>query len=425
MRDLIIEKLNKMEDLEQRKLLKDIMSGFFLNLIDYQETMNKNLENRVFGEIDDIERKYDLYMTVCHKNDVDPVDEFLFPVFNEDVMEKKYDMKEIALSINRKLEVRLFTLFMKCSHEMIKALCKNKKKYRGTLVTAKKSYSVEMRIEQNRNYLNEVEKLYEVFQKNSIPWKTANNPYANKFFDVILTDCDGILDESEEIQEIKFDLEEYEPYKMADMVLMWNIRRLKLKSDGFPMPAKDKVNFEHVISLKKTGIDHGYLVDGDENQIRYIMRSTGEITIVSPEEKAGAWNVLKITQASGGETRKLDFELVSNCRKQSFINRYAQKQSSIIRTRGEIKRIASSFEISKYFELIDIEISDKRTISNLTYDMNFFLIDDIRVGNGKKLMRLKFRAMDYDSFIREDILSFIVSEIQMYFSEYECQGELI
>ncbi len=425
MRDLIIEKLNKMEDLEQRKLLKDIMSGFFLNLIDYQETMNKNLENRVFSEIDDIERKYDIYMTVCHKNNVDPVDEFLFPVFNEDVEEKKYDMKELAVRINRKLEVKLFTLFMRCGYEKIKALVKSKKNYRGTLITAKKSYSVEIRIEQNRDYLNEIEKLYEIFLKNSIPWKTVNNVYANKFFDVILTDCDGILDENEDIVEIKFDLEEYEPYKMTDMVLLWNIQRLKLKSDGFPMPALDKVNFEHVISLKKTGIDHGYLVDGDENHIRYIMRSTEEITIVSPEERAGAWNILKITRVSGEETRKLDNELVSNCRKQSFINRFAQKQSSIIRTRGELKRIASSFETSKYFELLEIEISNKRTFDNVTYDMNFFLIDDIRVGNDKKIMKLKFKALNNDSYIREDLLSFIVSEIQMYFSEYECQGELI
>jgi hypothetical protein len=57
--------------------------------------------------------------------------------------------------------------------------------------------------------------------------------------------------------------------------------------------------------------------------------------------------------------------------------------------------------------------------------MNFFLIDDIRVGNDKKIMKLKFKALNNDSYIREDLLSFIVSEIQMYFSEYECQGELI
>jgi hypothetical protein len=299
MRDIIIEKLNKMEDLEQRKLLKDIMSGFFINLIDYQETMNRNLEERVFSEIDDVERNYDVYMTVCIRDKVDPVDEFLFPVFREDVEEKKYDMGEIAKKINGKSEVKLATVFMKCSFEQIKKLAGSRRIFRGTLITSKGTYSIIIRMEQNRSYLDEIEKLFGVFQKNCIPWKTINSCYANKFFDIILTGCEQRLDESEEIMEIKFDLEEYEPYKMTDMVLLWNIRRLKLKSDGFPMPALDRVNFEHTISLKKMGLDHGYLVDGNEKVIRYIMRGSEELTIVTPEERAGTWDILKINRFSG------------------------------------------------------------------------------------------------------------------------------
>ncbi len=425
MKDIILEKLSKMEDLEQRKLLKDIMVGLFSNLIDYQESMNKKLEDRVFNEIEDIEKKYDVYVTVCHKNAVDPVDEFLYPVFHEDTQEKKYDMKEIAEKINKKQEVKLFTLFMRCGYRQIKELAQSRKKYRGNLVTDRRSYSIEVRIEQSRRYLDEIEGLYTVFQKNSIPWKTVNNPYANKFFDVILTCCGSDLDENEEILEIKFDLEECEPYKMADMVLLWNIQRLKLKSDGFPMPATDRVNFQHVISLKKTGAGHGYLVDEDESLIRSIMRSSEEITVVSPEEKAGAWDILKVTQPEDAKGRKFDFELMSNRRKSSFINKFALKQTSILRTRGEVKRIAGSFDVSKYFELDDIEITNTRIGTSTTYDLNFFIIDDIRVGNDKKLMRLRFKASGADSFVTADILSFIVSEIQMYFSEYECRGELV
>ena len=48
----MIERLRKIENLEQRQLLKDIMSGVFVNLIDYQDEMNKKLEQRVFNEMD-------------------------------------------------------------------------------------------------------------------------------------------------------------------------------------------------------------------------------------------------------------------------------------------------------------------------------------------------------------------------------------
>lgn len=48
MKELMIERLRKIEDLEQRQLLKDIVSGVFVNLIDYQDDMNKKLGDRVF-----------------------------------------------------------------------------------------------------------------------------------------------------------------------------------------------------------------------------------------------------------------------------------------------------------------------------------------------------------------------------------------
>ena len=39
-------------------------------------------------------------------------------------------------------------------------------------------------------------------------------------------------------------------------------------------------------------------------------------------------------------------------------------------------------------------------------------------------MNLKFKA-NKDSIIIYDLLSFIISEIQMYFPEYQCEGELV
>lgn len=55
--------------------------------------------------------------------------------------------------------------------------------------------------------------------------------------------------------------------------------------------------------------------------------------------------------------------------------------------------------------------------------MNPFISDHVRSEKDKKVMKLRFRASD-NSFIRHDILSFLVSEIQMYFPEYKCEGEL-
>ncbi len=425
MKDLIVERLSKMEDLEQRKLLKDIVSGFFSNLIDYQQTANKNLEARVFNEIKDMEKNYDVYVTVCNKNDIDPVDEFLYPVFPEDVIDKRINMKEIVEALQKNKEIQLFTLFMKCDYKLIKELIKSNRKYTGVIVTNRRAYSVKVKLVQNTKYIKQIQSLYDIFQKNSIPWKTLNSPYSNKFFDVVMAECEGWMDENEEINEINIDLEEYEKHKAIDIVPLWNVKRLLLKGEGFPMPAIDKINFEHVISLEKVGIGNGYLADAEESLIKYIMRTDKSLIIVSPEEKATAWSILKIAQPVSDIYKKSGFELVSNSRKKNFINKFAHMQASIIRTKGEIKRIVNSLEASKYFEMEDIEIRNSASARATTYDVNSFIVDDIRVGNDKKVMNLKFRTHLNDSFIVYDMLSFLVSEVQMYFPEYECEGELV
>ena len=64
MKDIIRDRLNKMEDLEQRSMLKNLMTGVFLNLVEYQETLNKQIEQRVFDGGENQEGKYDLTSAV-------------------------------------------------------------------------------------------------------------------------------------------------------------------------------------------------------------------------------------------------------------------------------------------------------------------------------------------------------------------------
>ncbi len=313
---------------------------------------------------------------------------------------------------------------MNCSYKKIQELVNNKKIYNGKIITDKRSYKIEIKLEQNRSYIDEIEKLYYTFQKNDIPWKTINNPYANKFFDIILTKCET-MSEEEEIKEISFNLEEFEKYKSIDIIPLWNIERLKEKSTIFPSPTEDRINFEHIIPLNKKERESGFLVETEEEAVRYIKRTQEKLIIISTQEKSDNWNMLKILQPKEQQELSNEYKLFSNRRKSSFINKFSQKQASIIRTKGEINRIVNSFQVSKYFQLKDIEIRDKQKEILTTYDMNFFIVDDIRIGIDKKIMMLKFETTIEDNFIIYDVMSFLVSEIQMYFPEYKCAGELI
>ncbi|CAH1189912.1 hypothetical protein PAECIP111893_00010 [Paenibacillus plantiphilus] len=425
MKDIVLERLGRMEDLEGRRLLKGIMTSVFLNLVEHQEEMTRRLEQRVFDELEDLDDKNDIYVTLCAREDIDPIHEFLYPMLPSDVNPPSYDLTTIVSRLSRNEESTLFTMFMQCDYMSLKKLFESKRTFRGQLVTTGGRCAIEVRLQQNLTYVREIEKLYETFQKNGISWKTVNHPYAYKFVDIILTGCERTPDASEEIMEISVDCEEYERSKRLDVVPLWNIERLSLKNSGFPVPAMDRINYEHVLSLRKTGSQNGYLVDADESDIRYMKRSEDELTIVTPLERSGNWNVLKLTQPVPSRIGKLEYSLVSNRRSSDFIGSYARKQATVVRAKGEIMRIAHSFEAAEALEFVDASIQEKPGSEGQTYGMNPFISDHVRTEHDKRLLRLSFRrkpGKQWDEFIIYDLMSFLVSEVQMYFPEYKCEG---
>jgi hypothetical protein len=426
MKQLMLEKLKKMEDLDQRKLLKEILNGFFNNLLDYQEQVNQRLEDRVFGEIDDWERCYDLYFTVCSKANLDPLDNFWRPVFPEDAAEKQYNLKEIRENCRKGEPKALFSIFMELDYLGIKQLANNKKTFQGALITDQNRYPIRISLKPDQKYRLQMEHLYQLFQKNALPWKTLNHPYANKFFEVMISECGSFPDEAETITELLLDLEEYEPYKKTDQILLWNVEPLQMATNGFPMPALDRINYEHLLPLKKDGPEHGYLIDEERTYIRYTMRSSDTITIVCPYEKNEPWNLLKIIRSVVPPGNPSAYPAVDNSRITGFISKFSQKQLAVIRSRGEIHRIVNSLAAARHFELKSIVITDHLGDRGVTYDLNYFITDDIRVANQKKFMILSFTIGDgAANFLVYDLLSFLVSEVQMYFPDYACVGELL
>jgi hypothetical protein len=426
MKDTILERLNKIEDLKQRKLLKNIITGVFVNLQDYQENMYERIKKQVFDEVTDTEEKYNIYITLCEKEKFDPVNECFYPIIKDDLEDEMYDMKQIAKRLIAKENIKLFTIFMKCDYEEIKNIVMKKETYKGEIITDKGKHEIEIKLEQNKNYIHEIEKLYNIFQKNGITWATVNNPYANKFFDVVLINSEE-MQANENVLSISFDLKEHEQYKQMDIVPLWNIEKISIRSGGFPVPAQDKINLEHIVALKNLGEQNGFLVDDSEDIVKYVIHLEESLNIVASEDRKSAWNLLKIIQPEHNRVLDEIFEcqVFSNKQKDNFINKYKKKHEVIIRTKGEINQIVNSFEVATDFQLKDIEIKDQIGEMQNTYDMNSFIVDEIRMGIEKKIMLLKFEVKKSHDFINYDLISFLTSEVQMYFPEYKCEGVLV
>lgn len=423
MKDLIVEKLSKIQNLEERKLLKDILQGVFVNVVDYNEEMFQSLTKDIFEEIQYDENRYAIYTSLAARDDIDPIHEFLYPMISEDLEEQEYDETLILEEMQQKRECKLMKLYLECDYLIIKELIDSNSEFDGKIITNQGSYEIKVRMKQTKDYLKCIEDLYETFIRNGIVWTTINSPYINKFVDVYLTDWEAPIKKGEKIQEITLSLGKYEDYTKMDMVPLWNIKTLQIPTLTFPIPAMDHINYQHELSLRSEGEEHGYLVLVDENFNGYIKRNKDSLTICAPSPDIVQWKILKVAAFQQSNFTLHTYEIMSNKTKNSFINRYARQQSKVIRTKAELHRIIDSFEVSKNLEFKDFYIVSKETDQGETYSMDFFLTDGIREESYKKILMLEFKCNQFE-FLTRDIMSFIVSEIQQYFPEYVCKGKL-
>ncbi|MBN1074117.1 normocyte-binding protein [Clostridium botulinum] len=422
----IYEKLNEINDLNDRVMLKKILNSVFTSLEQHSEDRFNDLEERVFDEIQYLEEKYNVYSTIIDRKHLDVTNEFLFPVIEEDTEEKIYDVKTIIDNLNDNVSSKMFNIFLKCDYSIFKQFISNNSEITGTIETDKKIHKAYFKVKANTEYKEKINTLYKCFINNNIMWKTVNMPYINKIAQIFLTKCEDQIDEEEEIVKINIDFGDYSKYIKYDMVPLWNIKEIKLKCAGFPVPCIDKVNFEHDISIEKEGTNHGYLVNLDEENMDYVTIKKNYISITSKISDSSPWLVYKIVNYKEDNTKKDNYEIMSNYKNVNFSNRFLFNNRYVIKTKSEIAKLINSFEASKHLRFRDLKIEElKFDEDKETYDANDFIIDEIREDNIKKSLVLYFEPKNKENYLNNDILSFLVSEIQIIYPEYKCEGRLI
>lgn len=425
MKDQIAAKLSNMSNLEDRRLLKDILNDVFLNLYEHSETMYQQLEDRVFAEKSGVSDAYDVYATVISRQNLDPVHYFLRPMQAGDLAEKQYNLADIVAA--DKVEEPLLQVFFSCDYHLFASLLNGRRSFPGTITTSNGSITATFILREDKKYLNQIKDLYETFLNNNIPWKTINNPYAFRFAEVMLESCQRSLESDETITEVKVDFAEYGQYVHYDMVPLWNVELLKLKSTGFPLPCEDKINFEHMVALEGIGVEHGYLAAFQNKNISYVRRSKQALVIVAPTELKDVWDIMRIIHPADGKTDVYTYPLVSNGKRQAFSDILAQKSLRVIRTEAELRRLINSFAAAANLSLSHIAIQPcSQEIENAaSYEMNYFIQDEIRRADCQHRLILSFTTTDKNNFLISDLMSFVVSEVQLYYPDYKCEGVIL
>jgi len=422
----IYEKLDHIKDLDERVLLKKIMNSVFQSLEQYSEDTFNKLEERVFNELEYAKEKYDIYSIIIKRNKIDPTDDFLYPILNEDMEEKTYDATEILRSLEEKKHKDMFKIFLKCDYLIFKEFINSHTKIKGIIKTNKKDHEAYFKVVKNKEYTNKVSRLYKSFINSNIAWTTINNPYIHKIADVVLVGCQDKIEADENIVKIEVDFGEYSKYVEYDMIPLWNIKELNLKCNGFPMPCIDKVNYEHDVSIIKEGQTNGYLVDSENTDIDYVTFKKESLIISAAVKDTIFWRLLSIISYDKRKIQKYEYEFMTNKVNVNFANKLAFEKPHTIKTKTELARTINSFKASEYLRFNDVklqEADDKKF--NQTYDINDFITDEIREANVKTALILDFEPIDKNNYLNKDILSFLVSEVQLLYPEYKCEGRLL
>lgn len=426
MKEMIQKEIQSIAGLEERVVFKELMEGVFLSLYETNLNMYGELERRVREELDYDKNRYRIKTGIIEREFFDASHHLLFPMEEEDLTGNLYDMKEILRAVTEEGAFPLMKVMLRCDFLEMQRLLGAQPVFEGVIETEEPEgeWKVEVRLRENRRYLEKIGYLYLLFTRNGIPWETVNASYLYKMADMTVTGLPEGLTGREKIKRVVIQFGEYSKLIQKDVIPVWNIRKLELESVGFPTPCEDHRNFEHNISLRQHGMNHAYLVEDDRN-IHSISQSGDKLRIVCGMGEARKWSVYQIRSSEEQKIDRYTYPIMGNGRADSFAEKYQRKWNQHIRTKTELQHYIRGYGLEEYIGYQDCRIEDCFPGQRETYSMNPFVQDEIRDRAAQKKLVLYFRRGQRLEWLQRDVLSFLVSEVQRIYPEYDCGGVLV
>lgn len=425
MEEYIHKRMLEIKNLEDRSLFRQVVEEALLKVHDYVRQAYQELEEKVLEECQSSQKHYTIYTTITTPEKYDATDSFLYPMRSEDIKKTKLFLKDICKGIKKGEEQRLYTIFLKGSATNVYGLLnEDYRVFTGIVKTTHGEYRAGFCLRQNKEYLEMIKELYSVFDTSCQPWTTVCTAYLNKLFDVYLVNCERIK-ENEEIVQIQPDFEEYTELVEYDVIPLWNLRPIIEKSSTYPNPCIDKINYEHQIFSQRLNPECEYLIRNTDVEITNIRRLQGDLYITCPEEKPCEWQLYEINL----NRKKGNYPnpILSNQYKDSFSGNITEMYRKSIKTKGEMARLVEAFDYKAYIKFHDFYFCDsipKECIS-ANYNMDTFISDELRENKPGQLMVVEFKAEDPENYLNEDVMSFLVTQLQKILPDFFCAGKLV
>ncbi|MBO5145206.1 MAG: hypothetical protein J6C19_06675 [Lachnospiraceae bacterium] len=425
MKEYIRKRMLEITEPKDRELFKKTVGDILSAIYDYNRQAYEELEQRVLDECSPEQYRYAVYISMTDRQHYDETDHFLYPMRPEDTKEVKISCQDINDALAEEKQLKLYTVFIKgTATQVCRILRQEGRLFHGTIKTAKREYRASFLLKRNTDYMQMIEELYAVFGVNFQPWSTVCAAYLSKLADVYLCTAEKIRD-NEEISRIQIDFEEYSGQIRYGMIPLWNLRPMTEKTSTYPNPCADKTNYEHQFFAQRLKPDCGYLVRDTEAEITNIRRIKGDLYITCPIERPCEWHLYEVHQGTGRE--KYQYPVLSNQYKESFSGSITEMFRRSIKTKAEMARLIEAFDYGDYLTFCGFELDTKisQECRDANYNMDSFLTDELRTGDSGQTLVIQFTAKDPANYLNEDIMSFLVTQVQRIFPDYQCIGKII
>lgn len=408
----------ELQNLEDRTFYKTVVEKMMLELFQHIKDQQVGLENRIFSEIKAEKYAYAIYIGLIDREHYDASDEFLAPICPSDVI---VDPISVADALDTESLKSLSTIFVQHTTQEVQRFGATKQIFQGTIQTDTGEYQAFFTVKPSERYLEKIAALYQIYLNNHIPWSTVCSAYLHKMFDVFLDRAEGLDKKCDaKILSVKVDFGSYEEFVKRNIIPLWNLPVVQKNTSVYPVPCADHTHFEHIIFAHRLKAGCRYLVKNDTPSLQGTRYLNGDLYITCANAQPAAWELFQVNPKP--LRTNYPYPILSNQPKECFSADLKEYYRQGVKTKGELRRVIESYGYERIVEFQDSELRSAMTTPSLTYNMDGFITDEFRTRRNRDVLLLRFGAVDPENYLNTDIMSFLVTQAQKLFPEYECRG---
>ena len=396
-----------------QRFFKDNILENFEEIEKYLQQRVNNIQNRVYETLGTEIRQPSICMTVMNEEEYRLNDGIFSPVDAEDFLEKvneNINMRNIIVNKGMVIE----TVYMELSEDD-KAVLKNRN-FEGFIEKNGEKIPVKVKIQKNEKYNKIIESLYYLFQENGIEWKTINSYYNDNFYNIVLENFEKKYIDLQDVQNLEYNLEEFEEKTKKDVFLVWNINRITVQSEDFIQPNESRIVYRYKLNYDKDKI----VLAKSKNRKPFFLvyrDRTGNVNVLSDKKQDLIWEIWEIMDFSNiVYENELNFKVYSNIQKDNRL----LKMNNKIRTKAEIIRFLNSYEMFNGMKVEYISTNISKSLKFLELKrLNEFIQFDFDLDNSLKqevALKISGRGVSKTEFIK--LMSFLVSELEYCYPQY-------